>query len=88
MSYVLLSSVKLFEREKLVAPILLRFKKGARSDLLMTSWGSRGVPGVLDTLDLGWLPGCFPFFLPALPLSPSPTRSLWTWVMGLNCVLW
>lgn len=55
MAYVLLSSVKLFERDKLVVPILLRFKKGARSDLLVTSWGSRGVPGVLDTPDLGWL---------------------------------
>lgn len=67
MAYVLLFSVKLFEREKLVAQILLRFKKGARCDLLVTSWESRGVPGVLDTPDLGWLPGCLPFFLPALP---------------------
>lgn len=70
MAYVLLFSVKLFEREKLVAQILLRFKKGARSDLLVTSWGSRGVPGVLDTPDLGWLPGCLPFFLPAPPPPP------------------
>lgn len=87
MAYVLLFSVKLFEREKLVAQILLRFKKGARSDLLVTSWGSRGVPGVLDTPDLGRLPGCLPFFLPALP-PYLPHGSLWTWVMGLNCVLW